>query len=201
MDSDDKDTHSTRSWSPEIKSRHRFSDNDVHLLEATYANARNPGQTEIDELADKIETTRRVVSTWFQNRRAKEKKLASKSTSQQTSSSSPSPSLLCPSPLLAARDDLVLDDVLSPSMLGHDLFYNDLLLQQPPEITMPVMVDQPLPFDPALDMTDLFLPPSTPLPLIFSWMDEQCPLEEPLPFCCHRGLLNGTVCLDHNATR
>ncbi|CAO3622002.1 unnamed protein product [Cunninghamella echinulata] len=70
----DSDMKSTSSWSPIIKSRKRFLKEEAEILEKKYAIDVNPSVNEIQELADKIGTTKKIITTWFQNRRAKEKR-------------------------------------------------------------------------------------------------------------------------------
>ncbi|KAI8369459.1 uncharacterized protein BYT42DRAFT_617479 [Radiomyces spectabilis] len=67
---------SNESWSPKIKTRRRFSVEETHLLEKTYAQEPNPVQEAIQSLADQFGTPRRTITTWFQNRRAKQRRRA-----------------------------------------------------------------------------------------------------------------------------
>ncbi|CDH54296.1 predicted protein [Lichtheimia corymbifera JMRC:FSU:9682] len=71
---DNHDSSSIESWSPEIKSRWRFSAEQHQALEQAYQEQRNPSQGEINWLAEELQSPRKTVVTWFQNRRAKERR-------------------------------------------------------------------------------------------------------------------------------
>ncbi|KAI7875899.1 hypothetical protein K492DRAFT_198856 [Lichtheimia hyalospora FSU 10163] len=71
---DNNDSSSVESWSPEIKSRWRFSAEQHQALEEAYQEQRNPSQGEINCLAEELQSPRKTVVTWFQNRRAKERR-------------------------------------------------------------------------------------------------------------------------------
>ncbi|KAI8071063.1 hypothetical protein BC940DRAFT_362363 [Gongronella butleri] len=71
---DDDDVASQRSWSPEIKPRHRFSESEVQLLESSFGMSKTPDTRKVGDFAQLLGTTKKVIATWFQNRRAKEKK-------------------------------------------------------------------------------------------------------------------------------
>ncbi|KAI8099335.1 uncharacterized protein BX664DRAFT_368251 [Halteromyces radiatus] len=76
-DDDDDDNGSHRSWSPIIKSRRRFSPKEVDYLETVYTEDMNPSTDKLQAVADTIGTTRRIITTWFQNHRAKGKRKTS----------------------------------------------------------------------------------------------------------------------------
>ncbi|ORZ10511.1 hypothetical protein BCR42DRAFT_441128 [Absidia repens] len=65
---------SQRSWSPVIKSRRRFSARETQFLESEYAQDINPSSDKLEMMATTIGTTRRIITTWFQNHRAKGKR-------------------------------------------------------------------------------------------------------------------------------
>ncbi|KAI8337141.1 hypothetical protein BC941DRAFT_426805 [Chlamydoabsidia padenii] len=71
-DNNDNDTH--RSWSPVIKPRRRFSTDEIRFLEEEYFKDINPSSDYLQMIANKLGTTRRVITTWFQNHRAKGKR-------------------------------------------------------------------------------------------------------------------------------
>ncbi|CAO3647164.1 unnamed protein product [Cunninghamella blakesleeana] len=71
---DDDDIKSTSSWSPIIKTRKRFLKEETELLEKKYSADISPSINEIEVLANQIGTTKKIITTWFQNRRAKEKR-------------------------------------------------------------------------------------------------------------------------------
>lgn len=71
---ENNDSSSVESWSPEIKSRWRFSTEQQQALEEAYQEQRNPSQGEINWLAEELQSPRKTVVTWFQNRRAKERR-------------------------------------------------------------------------------------------------------------------------------
>ncbi|KAF7722198.1 beta-adaptin [Apophysomyces ossiformis] len=72
---DDSDT-STDSWLPEIKPRRRFSTDEANTLENIYEVDSNPLPQTLQDIADQFGTERKVITTWFQNRRAKHKRKA-----------------------------------------------------------------------------------------------------------------------------
>ncbi|KAI8978919.1 hypothetical protein BDB01DRAFT_798557 [Pilobolus umbonatus] len=57
-----------------IKHRRRFSSNETRVLEKEYDKNTSPSQEKIQIIADSINTPRKIVTTWFQNRRAKNKR-------------------------------------------------------------------------------------------------------------------------------
>lgn len=59
---------------PPIKHRRRFSPEETHILEKEYDRNPNPTQEKIQHIANGIGTPRKIVTTWFQNRRAKNKR-------------------------------------------------------------------------------------------------------------------------------
>ncbi|KAG1471305.1 hypothetical protein G6F56_002201 [Rhizopus delemar] len=61
-------------WVPPIKQRRRFSPEESHILEREYASNSSPTQEKIQQIANSINTPRKIVTTWFQNRRAKNKR-------------------------------------------------------------------------------------------------------------------------------
>lgn len=62
------------SWVPKIKRRRRFSSEETKILEGEYDKNSSPNQDKIQSIADIIDTPRKIVTTWFQNRRAKNKR-------------------------------------------------------------------------------------------------------------------------------
>ncbi|KAG2220093.1 hypothetical protein INT45_005854 [Circinella minor] len=68
------DDSSVESWSPTIKSRWRFSIEELRVLETTYHHSSNPRQEIINQLAYTLQCPKKTVTTWFQNRRAKLKR-------------------------------------------------------------------------------------------------------------------------------
>lgn len=71
-ESDDQGSH--RSWTPEIKTRRRFSANETRYLESEFEKRSNPPSATLQAIANTLGTTRRIITTWFQNHRAKEKR-------------------------------------------------------------------------------------------------------------------------------
>lgn len=59
---------------PPIKQRRRFSLEEAQFLEMEYKNNPSPTQDKIQQIASKINSPRKVVTTWFQNRRAKNRR-------------------------------------------------------------------------------------------------------------------------------
>ncbi|KAI9263171.1 homeobox domain-containing protein [Phascolomyces articulosus] len=74
MQFNDNDNSSVESWSPNIKSRWRFSADELRVLEASYQQSSNPRQDMIDQLSYTLKCPKKTVTTWFQNRRAKLKR-------------------------------------------------------------------------------------------------------------------------------
>jgi hypothetical protein len=70
----DYDEVSEDSWVPKIKRRRRFSIEETRILETEYAKNSSPNQEKIQAIADRMSTPRKIVTTWFQNRRAKVKR-------------------------------------------------------------------------------------------------------------------------------
>lgn len=62
------------SWVPKIKRRRRFTADETKILEGEYDKNSSPNQDKIQTIADIIDTPRKIVTTWFQNRRAKNKR-------------------------------------------------------------------------------------------------------------------------------
>lgn len=62
------------SWVPKIKRRRRFSADETRVLENEFKRNSSPNQEKIQRIANKISTPRKIVTTWFQNRRAKNKR-------------------------------------------------------------------------------------------------------------------------------
>lgn len=62
-------------WSPKVKPRWRFSKAATRILEEFFGENPNPVQATIDDLAKKLHSPRRTVNTWFQNRRAKQRRI------------------------------------------------------------------------------------------------------------------------------
>ncbi|KAI7890495.1 uncharacterized protein EV154DRAFT_564256 [Mucor mucedo] len=62
------------SWVPKIKRRRRFTADETKILEGEYDKNPSPNQDKIQTIADIIKTPRKIVTTWFQNRRAKNKR-------------------------------------------------------------------------------------------------------------------------------
>lgn len=61
-------------WVPPIKHRRRFSAEEARILESEYDKNSSPTQERIQQIASSINTPRKIVTTWFQNRRAKHKR-------------------------------------------------------------------------------------------------------------------------------
>ncbi|KAI7905126.1 uncharacterized protein BX663DRAFT_501852 [Cokeromyces recurvatus] len=72
----DKDTceYVEETWLPAIKRRRRFTINETRILEEEYEINSSPNQEKIQAIANRISTPRKIVTTWFQNRRAKNKR-------------------------------------------------------------------------------------------------------------------------------
>ncbi|KAL1932938.1 hypothetical protein VTP01DRAFT_8616 [Rhizomucor pusillus] len=66
-------------WSPKVKPRWRFSKAATRILEEFFGENPNPVQATIDDLAKKLHSPRRTVNTWFQNRRAKQRRIQKRS--------------------------------------------------------------------------------------------------------------------------
>ncbi|CAO3654205.1 unnamed protein product [Mucor hiemalis] len=62
------------SWVPKIKRRRRFTVDETRVLENEFKKNSSPNQEKIQRIANKISTPRKIVTTWFQNRRAKNKR-------------------------------------------------------------------------------------------------------------------------------
>lgn len=62
------------SWVPKIKRRRRFSVDETRVLENEFKKNSSPNQEKIQRIANRISTPRKIVTTWFQNRRAKNKR-------------------------------------------------------------------------------------------------------------------------------
>ncbi|KAG2210777.1 hypothetical protein INT46_006847 [Mucor plumbeus] len=73
----EKDELKNEYWLPKIKRRRRFSSNEIRLLETEYKVSCNPSQEKVEEIAEIFSTDKKIIITWFQNRRAKNKKLQS----------------------------------------------------------------------------------------------------------------------------
>src|SRR5689334_17294473 len=58
--------------------RHRTSPNQLRILEEIYAKEKMPSQNLRESLAKQLGMTTRRVQVWFQNKRAKEKRLKTK---------------------------------------------------------------------------------------------------------------------------
>lgn len=63
-------------WLPIIKRRRRFTLEEANVLEAEYTNNSNPTHDTLQSLASSMNTSRKIITTWFQNRRAKNKRRA-----------------------------------------------------------------------------------------------------------------------------
>lgn len=61
---------------PAIKRRRRFTADETRVLEKEYEINSSPNQQKIQTIANSISTPRKIVTTWFQNRRAKHKRKA-----------------------------------------------------------------------------------------------------------------------------
>ncbi|CEG83013.1 hypothetical protein RMATCC62417_16995 [Rhizopus microsporus] len=61
-------------WVPPIKHRRRFSAEEARILESEYDKNSSPTQERIQQIASSINTPRKIITTWFQNRRAKHKR-------------------------------------------------------------------------------------------------------------------------------
>lgn len=66
-------------WLPTIKRRRRFSSSEIKLLQKEYNINCSPCTEKIEEIADLFHTDKKIITTWFQNKRAKNKKLQAKS--------------------------------------------------------------------------------------------------------------------------
>ncbi|GAA5804933.1 hypothetical protein HPULCUR_010443 [Helicostylum pulchrum] len=71
---DDTSHSPPESWVPKIKRRRRFSTEETKILEKEYYKNSSPNQEKIQGIANRISTPRKIVTTWFQNRRAKNKR-------------------------------------------------------------------------------------------------------------------------------
>lgn len=71
---DDRSDSPPESWVPKIKRRRRFSTEETKILEKEYFKNSSPNQEKIQGIANRISTPRKIVTTWFQNRRAKNKR-------------------------------------------------------------------------------------------------------------------------------
>ncbi|GAA5815917.1 hypothetical protein MFLAVUS_009436 [Mucor flavus] len=71
---DDRSDSPPESWVPKIKRRRRFSTEETKILEREYFKNSSPNQEKIQGIANRISTPRKIVTTWFQNRRAKNKR-------------------------------------------------------------------------------------------------------------------------------
>ncbi|KAI8878934.1 hypothetical protein K501DRAFT_124678, partial [Backusella circina FSU 941] len=58
----------------EIKHRRRFSFDELQLLEGIFFNNPCPTQDDIQDIAHRLKAPRKNITTWFQNRRAKNKR-------------------------------------------------------------------------------------------------------------------------------
>ncbi|KAI9256951.1 hypothetical protein BY458DRAFT_558256 [Sporodiniella umbellata] len=61
-------------WITPVKQRRRFSPEESQILEKEYKTNPSPTQEKIQQIATLIDTPRKIVTTWFQNRRAKNKR-------------------------------------------------------------------------------------------------------------------------------
>lgn len=73
--SNKKDELKNEYWLPKIKRRRRFSSSEIKVLEAEYKVSCSPSQGKVEEIAHIFSTDKKIITTWFQNRRAKNKKL------------------------------------------------------------------------------------------------------------------------------
>ncbi|KAJ8663771.1 hypothetical protein O0I10_000044 [Lichtheimia ornata] len=123
---DNHDSSSIESWSPEIKSRWRFSAEQHQALEEAYQEQRNPSQGEINWLAEELQSPRKTVVTWFQNRRAKERRRRGQRQRQESphmaqawvsssSSSSFETAARATTQLLSTHEDSTSSQVLFPT--------------------------------------------------------------------------------------
>ncbi|GAN06568.1 hypothetical protein MAM1_0128c06054 [Mucor ambiguus] len=62
-------------WLPTIKRRRRFSSKEIKLLQKEFSINCNPCTDKVEEIADLFSTDKKIITTWFQNKRAKTKKL------------------------------------------------------------------------------------------------------------------------------
>ncbi|KAI8970220.1 hypothetical protein BDF20DRAFT_112532 [Mycotypha africana] len=72
-------------WLPAIKRRRRFTAEETRVLEKEYEKNSSPNQEMIQAIANRISTPRKIVTTWFQNRRAKNKRKEKRVEEQQDS--------------------------------------------------------------------------------------------------------------------
>ncbi|ORY95552.1 hypothetical protein BCR43DRAFT_506041 [Syncephalastrum racemosum] len=90
MSSNDE-TESVDAWSPKIKKRWRFTPEDLTVLETSFmTESQHPKQRTVERLAMQLGSPRRTITTWFQNRRAKEKKKHAKKNELPASSAAAS---------------------------------------------------------------------------------------------------------------
>ncbi|KAI9485878.1 MAG: hypothetical protein EXX96DRAFT_546859 [Benjaminiella poitrasii] len=73
LDKDDCE-YAEETWLPVIKRRRRFTMNETRILEEEYELNSSPNQERIQAIVNRICTPRKIVTTWFQNRRAKNKR-------------------------------------------------------------------------------------------------------------------------------
>ncbi|KAI0029988.1 homeobox domain-containing protein [Vararia minispora EC-137] len=71
-----------------VKTRKRTSAHQLSILEDVFVTDKKPNSTKRKDLSGKLNMTAREVQVWFQNRRAKEKKLAAQRAGQAASSPS-----------------------------------------------------------------------------------------------------------------
>ncbi|KAF1805569.1 Homeodomain-like DNA binding domain-containing transcription factor [Mucor lusitanicus] len=62
-------------WLPTIKRRRRFSSKEIKLLQKEFSINCSPCADKVEEIADLFSTDKKIITTWFQNKRAKTKKL------------------------------------------------------------------------------------------------------------------------------
>ncbi|CAO3580881.1 unnamed protein product [Absidia cylindrospora] len=104
---------SQRSWSPVIKSRRRFSASETQFLESEYAHDINPSTDKLEMIANTIGTTRRVITTWFQNHRAKGKRTNNNTAISKNKKSKRATSTLAPKTKSKARKNIT-----QPAIIG-----------------------------------------------------------------------------------
>ncbi|KAK4518889.1 isocitrate lyase 1 [Mucor velutinosus] len=66
-------------WLPTIKRRRRFSSKEIRLLQKEFSINCSPCADKVEEIAKLFSTDKKIITTWFQNKRAKTKKLQANS--------------------------------------------------------------------------------------------------------------------------
>ncbi|KAI8147812.1 hypothetical protein BJV82DRAFT_593452 [Fennellomyces sp. T-0311] len=118
---DNSDNSSVESWSPTIKSRWRFSVDELRVLENAYQHESNPRQDTADRLAHLLQCPKKTVTTWFQNRRAKQKRQQQQQKREQASSTQQTQAMIvCHDPWIGDETMHLLADG-SHQQMGHQV--------------------------------------------------------------------------------